>query len=55
MALDLRVDLFGRSFLTLRDFRADEIEHLLAARRPPQGRRSASTARSAASPAAPSR
>ena len=29
MALDLRVDLLGRSFLTLRDFRADEIEHLL--------------------------
>jgi ornithine carbamoyltransferase len=29
MALDLGVDLFGRSFLTLRDFRADEIEHLL--------------------------
>jgi len=29
MALDLHVDLLGRSFLTLRDFRADEIEHLL--------------------------
>ncbi len=29
MALDLRVDLFGRSFLTLRDFSAAEIEHLL--------------------------
>jgi ornithine carbamoyltransferase len=30
MALDLGVDLFGRSFLTLRDFSATEIEHLLA-------------------------
>jgi ornithine carbamoyltransferase len=29
MALDLGVDLYGRSFLTLRDFRAIEIEHLL--------------------------
>ena len=29
MALDLSVDLLGRSFLTLRDFTADEIEHLL--------------------------
>jgi len=29
MALDLAVDLFGRSFLTLRDFTAAEIEHLL--------------------------
>jgi ornithine carbamoyltransferase len=30
MALDLGVDLLGRSFLTLRDFDAREIEHLLA-------------------------
>jgi ornithine carbamoyltransferase len=30
MALDLGVDLYGRSFLTLRDFSAAEIEHLLA-------------------------
>jgi ornithine carbamoyltransferase len=30
MVLDLRPDLLGRSFLTLRDFSADEIEHLLA-------------------------
>jgi len=30
MALDLGADLFGRSFLTLRDFSAAEIEHLLA-------------------------
>jgi ornithine carbamoyltransferase len=29
MALDLGADLFGRSFLTLRDFSAAEIEHLL--------------------------
>jgi ornithine carbamoyltransferase len=29
MAPDLRVDLLGRSFLTLRDFRAHEIEYLL--------------------------
>ena len=29
MALDLSVDLLGRSFLSLRDFNADEIEHLL--------------------------
>jgi len=29
MALDLGVDLLGRSFLTLRDFDADEIEYLL--------------------------
>ncbi len=29
MALDLGADLFGRSFLTLRDYTADEIEHLL--------------------------
>jgi ornithine carbamoyltransferase len=29
MALDLSTSLFGRSFLTLRDFTADEIEHLL--------------------------
>lgn len=29
MALDLSVDLLGRSFLTLRDFSADEIEYLL--------------------------
>jgi ornithine carbamoyltransferase len=29
MALDLSIDLLGRSFLTLRDFSADEIEHLL--------------------------
>ncbi len=29
MALDVGVDLFGRSFLTLRDVRAAEIEHLL--------------------------
>jgi ornithine carbamoyltransferase len=29
MALDQRADLFGRSFLTLRDFSADEIETLL--------------------------
>ena len=29
MALDLGVDLVGRSFLTLRDFSAAEIEHLL--------------------------
>jgi ornithine carbamoyltransferase len=29
MALDLAVDLHGRSFLTLRDFSAAEIEHLL--------------------------
>jgi ornithine carbamoyltransferase len=29
MALDLHVDLFGRSFLTLRDYTAVEIEHLL--------------------------
>jgi ornithine carbamoyltransferase len=29
MALDLGVDLYGRSFLTLRDFSAEEIEHLL--------------------------
>ncbi len=29
MALDQRVDLLGRSFLTLRDFSAAEIEHLL--------------------------
>jgi ornithine carbamoyltransferase len=29
MALDLGVDLLGRSFLTLRDFDAAEIEHLL--------------------------
>ncbi|HEX5829181.1 MAG TPA: ornithine carbamoyltransferase [Candidatus Limnocylindrales bacterium] len=29
MALDLGVDLLGRSFLTLRDFTAAEIEHLL--------------------------
>jgi len=30
MVLDVRIDLFGRSFLTLRDFSRDEIEHLLA-------------------------
>src|SRR5512147_2255620 len=30
MAIDLRPDLFGRSFLTLRDFTADEIELLLS-------------------------
>ncbi len=30
MALDLGADLIGRSFLTLRDFSAAEIEHLLA-------------------------
>jgi ornithine carbamoyltransferase len=30
MALDPGADLFGRSFLTLRDFSAAEIEHLLA-------------------------
>ena len=29
MALDLGIDLLGRSFLTLRDFSAAEIEHLL--------------------------
>lgn len=29
MALDLSIDLTGRSFLTLRDFNAEEIEHLL--------------------------
>jgi ornithine carbamoyltransferase len=29
MALDVSSDLLGRSFLTLRDFTADEIEHLL--------------------------
>jgi ornithine carbamoyltransferase len=29
MAIDLGVDLLGRSFLTLRDFTAEEIEHLL--------------------------
>jgi ornithine carbamoyltransferase len=29
MATDLPIDLFGRSFLTLRDYTADEIEHLL--------------------------
>ncbi len=29
MALDVGIDLFGRSFLTLRDFSAAEIEHLL--------------------------
>jgi len=29
MALDPGADLFGRSFLTLRDYTADEIEHLL--------------------------
>jgi ornithine carbamoyltransferase len=29
MALDVGADLFGRSFLTLRDFNADEIERLL--------------------------
>jgi ornithine carbamoyltransferase len=29
MTLDIGADLFGRSFLTLRDFRADEIEQLL--------------------------
>ena len=29
MAIDLGVDLYGRSFLTLRDFSAAEIEHLL--------------------------
>ena len=29
MALDLSTNLLGRSFLTLRDFTADEIEHLL--------------------------
>src|SRR5512141_2519652 len=29
MVLDLRIDLYGRSFLTLRDFDAREIEHLL--------------------------
>jgi len=29
MALDLGADLYGRSFLTLRDFSAAEIEHLL--------------------------
>jgi ornithine carbamoyltransferase len=30
MALDLGADLYGRSFLTLRDYSAAEIEHLLA-------------------------
>src|SRR5512141_1420704 len=30
MVLDLRIDLYGRSFLTLRDFSGPEIEHLLA-------------------------
>jgi ornithine carbamoyltransferase len=29
MALDASIDLFGRSFLSLRDFTADELEHLL--------------------------